>query len=371
MSLKEVMRTCGVSRREFLQYCTGVGAALALPAGFTPKIAEALENEDKRPPVVWMEFQSCSGDTEAILRSGRPKVGDLILDVISLDYNEVVMAASGHLAEEAKNATLEKYKGQYLLIIEGAVPVDDGGVYCCVAGDTAVNHLKKAASGAAAVICVGNCSCYGGIPAGHPNPTGAQGVQEIISGVPIVNLPGCPVNPDNLTALVVHYLVFGSLPALDRHLRPKFAYGKRIHDNCERRGHFDAGQYVEKWGDDAHRAGWCLYKMGCKGPETFHNCPTLRFNDGLSWPVMAGHGCVGCAEPGFVDTMSPIYHRLPAVPGFGVESTATSLGIKVAAGAAVVFGVHGIVNLVRNRGVVKQVESEHLDNVDKKEEGGK
>jgi hydrogenase small subunit len=361
MSLKQILRSYDVSRRDFLKYCTALSATLALPPAFAPQIAEALENEDTRPPVIWLEFQSCSGDSESLLRSGRPKVGDLILDVISLDYTEVIMAAAGHLAEEAKHLSMEHNKGKYLLVVEGSIPVEDDGVYCCIAGDTAVNHLKKAAEGAAAIIAVGNCACFGGIPAGHPNPTGAKGVADLVSGKPIVNLPGCPMNCDNLTALVVHYLVFGSLPALDRHLRPKFAYGKRIHDNCERRGHFDAGQYVEKWGDDGHRHGWCLYKMGCKGPETFHNCPTLRFNDGLSWPVMAGHGCVGCAEPGFMDTMSPFYKRLPNVPGFGVETSATKVGLQILGASAVVFGVHGIVNMFRNKGVIEKVESEHLD----------
>jgi hydrogenase small subunit len=370
MSLREVLRSCGVSRREFLQYCTAVSATLALPQTFAPQIAEALENEDTRPSVIWMEFQSCSGDSEAILRSGRPKIGEIVLDVLSVDYMEVIMAASGHLAEEAKEQAMEKNMGKYLLVIEGAIPVNDDGVYCCVAGDTAINHLKKAAAGAAAVIAVGNCASFGGIPAGHPNPTGAKGVQDLVSGKPVVNLPGCPCNADNITALVVHYLVFGDLPAVDRHLRPKFAYGKRIHDNCERRGHFDAGQYVDAWGDDAHKKGWCLYKMGCKGPETFHNCPTIRFNDGISWPVMAGHGCVGCAEPGFMDTMAPFYGRLPNIPGFGVESQATKIGVKLAGAVAAVFAVHGILNMIRNKGMVKKVEAQHLDH-DKTEEGGK
>ncbi|MCD8491508.1 MAG: hydrogenase small subunit [Geovibrio sp.] len=238
-------------------------------------------------------------------------------------------------------------------------------MYCCIAGDTALNQLKKAAAGAAMVIAVGNCASFGGIPAAYPNPTGAKGVADLVKGVPVVNLPGCPMNCDNLTALIVHYLIFGTLPALDNQLRPKFAHGKRIHDNCERRGHFDAGQYVEKWGDEGHRQGWCLYKMGCKGPQTWHNCPTLRWNDGLSWPVMAGHGCVGCSEPGFIDTMSPFYRRLPEVPGFGVESSATSIGLKLVGVATAFFAVHGVVSIIRNRGTVKKVEEEYYEKEEK------
>jgi hydrogenase small subunit len=163
----------------------------------------------------------------------------------------------------------------------------------------------------------------------------------------VINLPGCPVNADNLTATIVHYLVFGKVPALDGHGRPLFAYGKRIHDNCERRPHFDAGQYVEHWGDDSHRKGFCLYKMGCKGPATFHNCPSQRYNEKTSWPVAAGHGCAGCSEPKFWDTMSPMYTRLPHVPGFGIEHTADKIGIGLVAGAAAAFAIHGALNAFR------------------------
>ncbi|WP_241654023.1 hydrogenase small subunit [Geovibrio thiophilus] len=364
MGLREKLELLGVSRRDFLKFCTAVSATLALPPAMAPKVAEALE-DDNRPPVIWLEFQSCSGDSESLLRSGRPKAGDLVLDVISLDYAEVLMAAAGHYAEQAKHDSMEKNKGKYVLIVEGSIPVDEDGIYCCIAGDTAVNHLKKAAAGAAMVIAVGNCASFGGIPAAYPNPTGAKGVADLVRGVPVVNLPGCPMNCDNLTALIVHYLIFGTLPALDNQLRPKFAHGKRIHDNCERRGHFDAGQYVEKWGDEAHRQGWCLYKMGCKGPQTWHNCPTLRWNDGLSWPVMAGHGCVGCSEPGFIDTMSPFYRRLPEVPGFGVESSATSIGLKLVGVATAFFAVHGVVSVIRNRGAVKKVEEEYYEKEEK------
>jgi hydrogenase small subunit len=166
------------------------------------------------------------------------------------------------------------------------------------------------------------------------------------------------MNVDNLTGTIVHYLTFGSAPAMDRFGRPKFAYGKRIHDNCERRGHFDAGQYVENWGDHGHREGWCLYKMGCKGPASFHNCPTLRWNEGLSWPVMAGHGCVGCSEPGFFDTMMPMYQRLPNIPGFGVEASALKIGGAIVGASAAVFATHGAVTMTRNWKQVREAKAQ-------------
>ncbi|HAD04664.1 MAG: hydrogenase [Desulfuromonadales bacterium GWD2_61_12] len=335
----------GVSRRDFMKFCTAVTATLALPVSFIPQVAAAMD--DQRLPVIWVEYQSCSGDSEAFLRANQPTAAEIILDVISLEYAEVVMAAAGHQAEQAKWAAMEKYKGKYLLIVEGSIPTGAGGAYCTVGGESAVDSAKKLIQNAAATITVGTCASFGGIPAAAPNPTGAVSVRELVPGAAIVNLPGCPVNAENLTATIVHFLTFGKLPAVDALGRPKFAYGKRIHDNCERRAHFDAGQYAEDFGDAAQRQGHCLYKLGCKGPETFHNCPTIRYNEGTSWPIMAGHGCIGCSEPGFWDTMTPFYRRLPQVPGFGIEATADKIGLGLVAATAAAFAAHGIASACR------------------------
>ena len=335
--------TRGISRRNFIKFCTATTAALALPMTFIPKVAQALE--DSRLPVIWVEFQGCTGDSEAFLRANQPTATDIILDVLSIDYHETIMAASGHLAEEAKEQTIEKYKGKYLAIVEGSIPADGG--YCSIGGKSALDIVKHVCGNAAATIAVGNCATFGGLPKAAPNPTGAMSVQDAVPGATILNLPGCPVNATNLTATIVHFLTFGSLPATDRLGRPQFAYGKRIHDNCERRAHFDAGQFSEAFGDPGHRQGYCLYKLGCKGPETFHNCPTVRYNEGVSWPVMAGHGCIGCSEPDFWDTMTPFYRRLPNVPGFGVEYTADQIGFGLAAATAVAFAGHAGLSVMR------------------------
>lgn len=346
-AFNELLETHGVSRRDFLKYCSAVGAMLALPTTMIPKIAEAIE-QDNRPPVIWLEFQDCAGDSEGLLRASRPGVGELVLDHISLDYHETIMAAAGHQAEASKNATVEKFKGQYICIVEGSIPTGEQGAYCTIGGHSAEDILKTVGGNAAVIIAVGTCAAFGGLPAAYPNPTGAKAVQDILPGKTVINLPGCPMNVDNLTGTIVHYLTFGTAPAMDRFNRPKFAYGKRIHDNCERRSHFDAGQYVENWGDYGHQQGWCLYKMGCKGPETFHNCPSVRWNEGLSWPVMAGHGCAGCSEPGFWDTMMPMYRRLPNVPGFGVEASALNIGTAIIGTSAAIFAAHGAVTVTRN-----------------------
>ena len=209
------------------------------------------------------------------------------------------MAASGKRAEEAKQATIDA--GGYLLVVEGSPSTGDDGVYCCIGGKSSLQLLEEAAKNAIAVVAVGNCATFGGIPRANPNPTKAVSVMDLVKDKPVLNIPGCPLNPVNLTATVVHFLTFGSLPEMDNLHRPLFAFGHLIHDNCERRGHFDAGEFVREWGDEGHRAGWCMYKMGCKGPMSSHNCPTVRYNDGTNWPIGAGHPCIGCSEPGFWD----------------------------------------------------------------------
>jgi len=334
----------GISRRDFLKFCTATTAALALPMTMMPKVAAALE-ADNRPSVIWLEFQGCTGDSEAFLRANQPTAAEVILDVLSIDYHETIMAAAGHLAEEARAKTLKEYKGQYIAVVEGSIPAGEG--FCCIGGRSALDIVREVCGNAAATIAVGNCASFGGIPKAAPNPTGAMSVSEAVPAATVLNLPGCPLNATNLTATIVHFLTFGTLPATDRLGRPLFAYGKRIHDNCERRAHFDAGQYAEAFGDEGHRKGHCLYKLGCKGPETFHNCPTVRYNEGVSWPVMAGHGCIGCSEPGFWDNMTPFYRRLEAVPGFGVESTVDKIGLGLAAATAAAFGIHALASTFR------------------------
>jgi hydrogenase small subunit len=295
-SVQEFLAREGMSRRDFLKFCSVMAGALALPHKEAFAIAKALESP-KRLPVVWLELQDCAGCSEAFLRSSSPTAAELVLDVLSVDYHETIMAPSGFQAEKSKEDAIAA--GGYVLVVEGSISTAGVGEYCCVAGKSSRYILEEAAKNAVAVIAVGNCATFGGVPAANPNPTGAVGVWNIIKDKPVVNIPGCPMNPANLTATVVHFLTYGSLPAMDQLNRPLFAFGRRIHDNCERRGHFDAGEFVMEWGDDGHRAGWCLYKMGCKGPTSYHNCPTIRFNDGVNWPIGAGHPCIGCSEPGF------------------------------------------------------------------------
>jgi hydrogenase small subunit len=335
----------GLNRRDFLAYCTGVAATLGLEPGFGVSIANAAVVAP-RPTVIWLSGQACTGCTETLLRTNHPTLETLILDTISLDYNETLMTGSGHQAENWKQQAMKANWGKYLMVTDGAVPTGAGGNYCRVAGKTYVEAVKDCAAGAAAVISIGSCSSWGGWVSTGVNPTRAKGLNEIITDKPVVTIPGCPPNPYNFLSLVLHFITFGKLPALDDKMRPKFAYGRLIHENCERRPHFDAGRFAMEFGDYGHRQGYCLYKLGCKGPETYHNCPSIGFNDvgQGTWPVGTGHPCFGCSEKGVGFTKS--IHELATLKSVSPPNTypavATEKGQGMTPGAAaVVAGIAG------------------------------
>jgi hydrogenase small subunit len=358
-TLGQYLEHRGVDRREFLTFCGSMAAVLGLGELATPRIARALQAQ-KRPTVIWLQLQECTGCVESVLRTAEPTIGDLVLDVVSLDYQHTLMAGAGVAVEKAMTDSMAKNKGAYLLVVTGSVPTNEGGIYCTIGGKTARSILEDAAEGAAAVIAIGACAHWGSVQAARPNPTGAVGVGEIIRNKPLVNIAGCPPIGDVVTATIVHYLTFNRLPELDHEKRPMFAYGKRIHDQCPRRANFDAGQFVEKFDDAAARQGWCLYHVGCKGPATYSPCPIFQWNTRTSWPIGAGHPCIGCTEPGFWDTMTPFYGRLPNVAGFPVERTADTIGLSLAVGAAAGVAAHAIatgVHQVRERRKLPVVET--------------
>ncbi len=340
----------GINRRDFMKWVSATTAALMLPAYFEPLVAEAAELFN-RVPVIWTNLQDCAGNSEALLRASGPTVDELILDVISLEFHEVLMAASGHQAEAQLEDAMHHFKGKYILFVEGSVPVGEGAIYGTKGpkGETMEEHLKKLSADAAAVVAVGSCATFGGVPAASPNPTNATGVMNVVKGKPVVNIPACPAHPSNMIGVVLHFIMTGTLPALDSLLRPKFAFGYRIHDNCERRAHFDAGEFVEEWGDAGAKNNWCLYKMGCKGPMTFNNCSIIRYNDGANWPVGVGRGCIGCAEPDFWDKYAyerPMADANIKIPGGGVERSVDQFGLGLLTAAAIGIGAHAVASLV-------------------------
>jgi len=286
----------GSNRRDFLKVCLMAGAAVGLPAALSEKMAEAAVKGVK-PSVVWLHFQECTGCTESLLRTSHPDVAELILDLISLDYHETLFAGAGHQAEAALQKAMKDNAGKYVCVIEGAIPTKDNGIYCQIGGRTALQIVNEVAEKAGAIIAIGSCASWGGVPSADPNPTGATGAPMVLKGKTVVTIPGCPANPYNLLGVVLQYATYGTLPALDDKGRPKFAYGRTIHEHCPRRAHFDAGRFAQKYGDEGHRLGYCLYKLGCKGPATYANCSTLHFGEvDDAWPIGIGHPCYGCTE---------------------------------------------------------------------------
>ena len=339
-----------LTRRDFVKVCTAAAATVGLPAWAGERMAEDVA-KGKKPSVVWLHFQECTGCTESLLRTSAPDLGTLILDLVSVDYHETLAAAAGYQIEAALEHTMKENAGKYVLVIEGAIPTKDGGIYCMVGGRKAVDTVQAVADKAGAIISIGSCASWGGVPSASPNPTAATGAPMILKGKTVLTLPGCPANPYNLLGTVLQFATFGTLPKLDEKGRPEFAYKRVIHEDCPRRAHFDNGRFAKQFGDEGHRQGWCLYQLGCKGPQTHANCSLLDFCEVPgAWPIGIGHPCVGCTEQGIAFNV-PIHANLPiekptapmAYPGVGPAQggvSAVAAGLAgLAVGAAIGAGV--------------------------------
>lgn len=331
-----------LTRRDFIKVAGATLALLGLSQALTPKVVKALEESIGKPAVVWLEGQDCAGCTESFLNSLEPPAVSILLDSISLRYHETAMVASGHQAEEALASTIEE--GGHILVIEGSIPLAEDGLFCTVGGKTFKDIVREAARNAAAIICVGSCATYGGIP--RSGPTDAVGYlyrgtqlhhyYDDLGAKPVINLPTCPVHCERLVAVIIHYLTFGTVPELDKFQRPLAFYGENQHENCERRGHFDAGRFVTDWSDPAQQ-GWCLYLKGCKGPWANQDCWKRLWNGRTSYCIKANHPCIGCSEPEFYESFSPMYERqfdveLPGIGRVDIDKVMATVGGVVAAG---------------------------------------
>lgn len=353
-TLRENLEFQGVDRRDFLKMCGAMAAVFATGspagvarAGAAEEIAEALDNVEK-PNVAWLQLQECTGCMESVLRSGSSTIEDLVLNQLSVNYNELVMAASGEAAEQALHELNEE---PHILVVNGSVSLAENGIYCMIGGKTSEQVLREAAENATAILAVGACAVYGSVQAARPNPTHAVGVDEIIKDKPVINVSGCPPIGEVITATITYLLTRGKPPKVDAEGRPLFAYDQRIHDSCPKRAHFDAGQFVRSFDDEGARNGWCLYEVGCKGPSTFSPCPIIQWNMRSGWPIGAGHPCIGCTEKDFFDRFTPFYEVLPDMTGFGIESTAEKVGLGLVGAAGAGVAVHGGLTAIRQIGI--------------------
>ncbi|MCP4286851.1 MAG: hydrogenase small subunit, partial [Gammaproteobacteria bacterium] len=277
----------GISRRSFLKFCTLTASSLSLGVGAAKVIAETLDTIP-RPTVIWLSAQECTGCSETILRSFEPTIESLILSEISLDYHNTLMAPAGAAAEKSRVDAIAS--GGHVLVVDGSVPLNGGGAWGTIGGRSVIDILNETAAKAGLIIAIGNCASFGGLPQAVPNPTGASGVDELIQSgelitpAPLINVPGCPPIPEVMTGVIVHFLVFG-VPGLDSLKRPSLFYGKTVHDNCNRLDHFNNERFALSFDDEGARQGFCLLKLGCKGPVTSNACSTLKWNGGTSYPM--------------------------------------------------------------------------------------
>ena len=293
------------------------------------------------PPSYTCRSRSAPGCLESLTRSFAPTIENLIFNVISLDYNDTLMAAAGDAAKTARDKAMKDNFGKYVLVVDGSIPTGAGGAYCTAGGRSAVDTLREAAKGAAAIVCVGTCSAFGGIPFADPNPTEAWPVTAIVGDKPIINVSGCPPIPEVITGTLLQFVTTGRVPDLDEHRRPKVFFGNTIHDRCYRRPFYDQGKFAKSFDDEGARNGWCLYELGCKGPTTYNACATLKWNGGASFPIESGHGCLGCSEPDFWDKGS--FYAALSTASWGKAGESTPLqALEVAGGAAARAPVLGV-----------------------------
>ena len=304
----EVLRRRGICRRDFLKFCSMAAVALGLgPMGHL-EIAHAMETKPYLP-VLWINGLSCSCCTESFIRSAHPLASDIILSMIALDYQDTIMAAAGDQAMECFEEAISTYKGRYILAVEGNPPLGEEGMYCIDGGRPFMDKLQRGAAGAKAIVAWGTCASWGCVQAARPNPTQATPIHKVIHDKPIIKVPGCPAIPDVMSNIVAYILTYDQIPKLD----------------------------------SQGRLGYCLYKMGCKGPTTYNACPVTRWNNGVSYPIQSGHGCIGCAEQNFWDHGS-FYSRITNIPQFGTNTTAETVGVAAVAGIGAGVVTHAAIS---------------------------
>jgi len=352
-SLWDLFQKKQISRRSFVKSCVSLAGILGLAPSMIPELIQIAEAATL-PPVIWMHGHECTGCDETLIRSQTPLASDLLLNMISMEYMDVLGAAAGDNIEHHLEEIINRDKGKYILIFEGAVPLADDGIYCMVGGKPVLETLKHVAKGAKVIIEAGSCATWGGIQAAWPNPTKSVSMSDAISvsGIPVIKVPGCPPIPEVLTGVIMHFVLFGELPPLDGQGRPKQFFGNRIHDTCYRRPFFDSGMYAEKFDDAGAKAGWCLYKIGCRGPVAYNTCGNMRWWNGLSYPIQSGAPCAGCSQPDFWDTdlyKGSFYNRLPGIPTTDSIAHVDKVGLALAGITTAGVVAHGVASYVYHK----------------------
>jgi hydrogenase small subunit len=308
-----------MTRRDFLRFFGTTALGISLGGGLAAETL-ALEKVEKvlpvlkglgdgRPSVIWFQGAGCTGCSISLLNAVHPHIAEVLTRIINLEAHQTLMTASGARAVDIYREAMEKKAGQFILIVEGAVPTAEKGLYGRFGEDekgekTILHWVSELGRTARAVVSVGTCAAFGGIPAAEPNPIGAKSVAAVL-GKPVINVPGCPPHPDWIIGTLAHLLLFGP-PALDDWGRPHLFFGKTIHANCPRYFDFEKQCYARHLGDDG-----CLVFLGCKGPIAQADCAQRHWNNGVNWCIGSKAPCLGCVQPEFPDRLSPLYAALP------------------------------------------------------------
>ena len=299
----------------------------------TPDVVANHEPAVKEIHVLWSpDGLSCDGDTISITAATLPSIEDLVMGAIpGLPkvhlHNRVLAPENGSDYMKPWFAAAEGKLDPFVLVIEGSIPnedIKDEGYWAAIGTDpetgqpiTLNTWIDRLAPKAVAVVAAGTCATYGGIHAMQGNPTGCMGLADYLgwdfrskAGLPIVNVPGCPVQPDNMmeTLLYLLYQVAGLAPMipLDSNLRPTWLFGKTVHEGCDRGSYYEQGDFAHEYGSPK-----CLVKIGCWGPVVNCNVTKRGWMDGIGGCPNVGGICIACTMPGFPDKFMPFMDEPP------------------------------------------------------------
>jgi len=293
-----------LNRREFLKVMGATTAAVAFPSVLIQGCKRALQKASERTNVIWIQAQSCSGCSVSLLNKLEPDIATVITEYISLNYHQTLCGGTGHAAIQVLENAVKTNRKDFVLIVEGSIPTKSDE-YCTI-GEMdgrfigAREWIEKLGKNAMALVAVGSCATFGGIPgakirATGDNPTGATSLQKIFPDKKVINIPGCPPHPDWMVGTLLHVLLKG-MPELDEYNRPLMYFGTTVHEKCERLPDYKRGRFAKHWGEEG-----CLYLLGCLGMDTGCDIPTRKWVGGMNTCTGCGSGCIGCTEPPFPD----------------------------------------------------------------------
>lgn len=320
--------------------------------------------DNAKPPVIWLGTNTCAGDMLSFLNSYDPDYRHFINDLVDLRYDYLIGAAEGNMSTGILESAITDLAEQYILVVEGSIPVKANGLYSIIGYRdgrpwTALQAVRELGAKARYVVAAGTCAAFGGPYASEPNPTGSLPIQAVLNRT-VINVPGCPINPNWMMGTLVHLIKYG-VPELDSYSRPKLFYGETIHNLCQRRHYFDNSIFAKTPGEP-----WCMYKLGCKGPVTYADCPYRQWSgEHLSWPVKANTPCIGCTSPEFPDGDSPFFEHLPDIKLPAIKMTANRFGKLTGIATALGIAGHLTGSIITGR-LVKTIRQDLTGGVRKK-----